>query len=166
MTQSRLRILIEPILRRSFHLYWRFARGLTFGVRGLVLDAEGRIFLVKHSYVAGWHLPGGGVEVGETALEALHRELHEEGNIVIDGPPVLHGIFFNRHVSRRDHVVVYVVRSYRQDGKPAPNGEIVDCGFFAVNALPEGTTKGTRRRVAEVLQGLPNSVDWLPADAA
>ena len=42
---------------------------MTLGVRGVVLDGEDRVFLVKHSYVAGWHLPGGGVEVGETFLE-------------------------------------------------------------------------------------------------
>ena len=52
----------EPMLRRFLHAYWRVSRGLTVGVRGLIFDGEGRVFLVKHSYVAGWHLPGGGVE--------------------------------------------------------------------------------------------------------
>jgi len=161
MTLSRIRILLEPVIRRCLHAYWRVARGMTFGVRALVLDGQGRVFLVKHSYVSGWHLPGGGVEVGETALDAMQRELAEEGNIVCEGPPVLHGLFLNRHVSRRDHVAVYVVRSFHQASKPVPNREIVDCGFFDVNALPEGTTKGTRSRIDEVTRGLPVSSDWV-----
>jgi 8-oxo-dGTP pyrophosphatase MutT (NUDIX family) len=161
MTLSRIRILFEPLIRRCFHAYWRFARGMTFGVRALVFDAEGRVFLVKHSYVTGWHLPGGGVEVGETALDAVRRELEEEGNIVCDGEPVLHGIFFNRHVSRRDHVVVYIVRKFHQASKPVPNREIVDCGFFAVKSLPDGTTKGTRRRIEEAVGNLAVSPDWV-----
>jgi 8-oxo-dGTP pyrophosphatase MutT (NUDIX family) len=161
MSQSRIRIMLEPVIRRVFHLYWRFARGMTLGVRVLVLDQEGRVFLVKHSYVSGWHLPGGGVEVGETALDAMRRELEEEGNITFDEPPLLHGVFYNRHVSRRDHVVVYVVRNFHQPAKPAPNYEIVDCGFFDVNALPEGTTRGTQRRIREVAGGVPISLDWI-----
>jgi 8-oxo-dGTP pyrophosphatase MutT (NUDIX family) len=161
MIQSRIRIALEPVIRRVFHVYWRFARGMTFGVRALVFDEEGRVFLVKHSYVSGWHLPGGGVEVGETALDAMRRELAEEGNIVVDGQVVLHGIFFNRHVSRRDHVVVYLVRNFHQASKPVPNREIVDCGFFDPNALPEGTTKGTRRRIEEATGAVPVSVDWV-----
>src|SRR4051812_41703311 len=56
---DRIRQALEPILRRVMHFYWRFARGMTLGVRGLVLDGQGRIFLVKHSYVSGWHMPGG-----------------------------------------------------------------------------------------------------------
>ena len=161
MSLSRIRILLEPVIRRVFHLYWRFARGMTLGVRVLVLDPEGRVFLVKHSYVAGWHLPGGGVEVGETALDAMRRELEEEGNITFDGEPHLHGLFFNRHVSRRDHVVVYIVRRFHQASKPPPNREIVDCGFFDVNALPEGTTRGTRRRIREAIGAEAISIDWV-----
>ena len=155
-----LRSQMEPWLRRLFHFYWRFARGMTFGVRAVVLDSENRVFLVLHSYVAGWHLPGGGVEVGESVLDALKRELMEEGRIELAGQPAFLGIFFNRHVSVRDHVAVYVVRHYRQDRLPEPNREITACGFFAPDALPEGTTPGTRLRIAEVLEAKPPLATW------
>jgi 8-oxo-dGTP pyrophosphatase MutT (NUDIX family) len=151
---------LEPALRRVLHFYWRFARGMTLGVRAVVIDPAGRVLLVKHSYVAGWHLPGGGVETGETVLEALARELVEEGGITARGPPVLHGIFFNARASRRDHVAVYVVRDFTQDGGPRYAREIVDHGFFALDALPPDTTRGTRARLNEVLKGAPASERW------
>ena len=96
MNLQTLRRTFEPALRRVFHLYWRFARGMTLGVRGVVLDGETKVFLVKHSYVSGWHLPGGGVEVGESFRDALARELMEEGRIELLGEPVLHGVFLDR----------------------------------------------------------------------
>ena len=157
---TKLRRRLEPLVRRIFHLYWWIVRGMTLGVRGVVLDQNERVFLVKHSYVTGWHLPGGGVEVGESFVEALRRELWEEGRIEMAEEPVLHGLFFNSHVSRRDHVAVYVVRKYRQDRLPAPNHEIVACGFFEITALPPDTTAGTRLRISEVVEGRAPIETW------
>lgn len=160
MNLQKLRTTLEPALRRVFHIYWRFARGMTLGVRAVVLDGDNRIFLVKHSYVSGWHLPGGGVETGETFREALRRELAEEGRIELAGEPSLHGLFLNSHVSRRDHVAVYLVRQFSQDRLPEANREIVACGFFDAAALPEETTPGTRLRIAEVLGGRTPIATW------
>jgi 8-oxo-dGTP pyrophosphatase MutT (NUDIX family) len=160
MSLDRLRHAGEPALRRMMHLYWRVSRGLTLGVRGLVLNRSGEVLLVRHSYIAGWHLPGGGVEAGESLLEALTRELAEEGNLTLLAPPPLHGVYFNAGVSRRDHVALFVVREFRQHAATQPNREILDCAFFAVDALPPGTTAGTRQRIAEVLEGAPASTTW------
>ncbi|OPY96749.1 NUDIX hydrolase [Bradyrhizobium sacchari] len=157
---NRIRRKFEPMLRRIFHAWFLLVRGMTLGVRAVVLDADNRVFLVRHSYIAGWYLPGGGVDLGESMEQAMRRELKEEGDIDLTGDAVLHGIFLNSHVSRRDHVAVYVVRHFRQDRLPAPNHEIVECGFFAINALPEGTTDGTRQRLAEVLDGRPLIATW------
>ena len=121
-----LRRALEPFIRPLMHLYWRFSRPATLGARAMVIDANGRVFLIKHSYVDGWHLPGGGVETGETLLTALARELAEEGNILMTTQPVLHGVFFNGRVSRRDHVALYIVREFRQDGQPVPNHVIIE----------------------------------------
>jgi ADP-ribose pyrophosphatase YjhB (NUDIX family) len=160
LSLSGTRRALEPALRRVLHVYWRFARAMTLGVRALVLDQDGRIFLVKHSYVSGWHLPGGGVEAGETLIQAIARELREEGNIEMTAPPRLHGIFFNNRASRRDHVALFVVRAFRQTAAPVPNGEIIAHGFFAPDALPNDTTAATRARIIEVLGGAPVSERW------
>ncbi len=160
MQLESIRRPFEPIIRRMLHFYWRLARGLTIGVRGLVVDADGRVFLVKHSYVSGWHLPGGGVETGETLTTALARELREEGNIELTDPPALFAIYFNRRASWRDHVALYVVRAFRQSAAPQPNNEIVAHGFFAPDALPRETTVSTRQRIAEVLSGRSVTELW------
>jgi 8-oxo-dGTP pyrophosphatase MutT (NUDIX family) len=155
-----LRATLLSAIPRLMHVYWRFARGLTMGVRAVVIDGNGRIFLVKHSYADGWHLPGGGVEPGETLLAALTRELAEEGNIELSAPPALHGIFFHPMYSNRDHIAIFIVRTFRQPSKPVPNHEIIAHGFFPPDALPVDTTAGTRVRIAEVLSGKPAAQKW------
>jgi 8-oxo-dGTP pyrophosphatase MutT (NUDIX family) len=160
MQFDSLRRSVEPAMRRLLHVYWRFARGMTLGVRGLVIDGTGRVFLIKHSYVAGWHLPGGGVETSETLMTALTRELREEGNIELSEQPSLFAVYFNRRASRRDHVALYVVRAFHQSAPPQPNSEIVAHGFFALEALPDDTTLATRARIAEVLHGRTIAEHW------
>jgi 8-oxo-dGTP pyrophosphatase MutT (NUDIX family) len=160
MNLESIRRPFEPAIRRFLHAYWRFARGLTLGVRAAIFDGDGRVFLVKHSYVAGWHLPGGGVEPGETLLAALARELREEGNIELTDSPALHAVYFNRRVSRRDHVALYLVRSFRQIAPPQPNREIVAHGFFATSALPHDTSRATRERLVEILTARAAAEIW------
>jgi ADP-ribose pyrophosphatase YjhB (NUDIX family) len=160
MMLQRLRRLLEPVIRPAMHTYWRFARPVTLGVRAVVIDGTGRVFLVKHSYVDGWHFPGGGVETGETVPTALARELVEEGNIRLNGPPQLFSVFFNARVSRRDHVILFIVRDFHQDKVPEPNREIIEHGFFPLDALPPDTSRATRARLDEVFKGVSVSEMW------
>jgi hypothetical protein len=84
----------------------------------------------------------------------------EEGRIEVLGEPALHGLFLNSQVSRRDHVAVYLIRNFSQDRLPEANREIIACGFFEANALPSETTKGTRLRIAEVLESREPISTW------
>jgi ADP-ribose pyrophosphatase YjhB (NUDIX family) len=147
---------IAPLL----HTYWLLSRGLTLGVRTVVLDARERVFLIRHTYANGWHFPGGGVEPGETVLDAARRELAEEARVEITGEPALHGIFFNNASSRRDHVVVFVVRNFRVIEPKAPDREIAEARFFALDALPAGLTRGTSNRLEEIAGRAPVGARW------
>lgn len=139
----------KPMLQ-VLHLWFRMKRGLTLGVRAAAFDDKGRVFLVRHTYVPGWQFPGGGVEVDETALEALERELFEEGNVTLGAAPQLFNVYFNSRVTDRDHVLLYVCRDVRCQTAKVADKEIAETGFFALDALPEATTQATRQRLKEI----------------
>lgn len=145
-----LATLRSTLVTRAIHFYFLLTRSMTLGVRAAVFDREGRIFLVRHSYVPGWHMPGGGVERRETAVDALAKELREEGNLRMTEPPALFAAYFNVRTSRRDHVLFYRCRNVEQDGPKIADREILEAAFFEPDALPEGTTAATRRRIAEL----------------
>ncbi len=138
------------IYRRLMQPVWRFQRSLTLGAQGVVIDGEGRVLLVRHTYKPGWCFPGGGVEKGETVLTALTRELHEECGVAVDGTPDIFGIYSNARNFPGDHVVLFVVRNWHRTHVPAPNSEIEAHDFFAVRPPPSGCAPATERRLDEV----------------
>jgi 8-oxo-dGTP pyrophosphatase MutT (NUDIX family) len=155
---TSLRIKLEPVLRPIFFTWWRLRRSVTLGVRGIVCDEQGRVLLVRHSYTPGWHFPGGGVEKGEAASEALARELEEEAGVVAEAP-LLIGFYANHINFPNDHIALYRIDRW-SSVPPHETGEIAERGFFAPDALPDGTTPATRRRIAEVFEGAAPSATW------
>ena len=130
------------------------------GAQGVVIDGEERVLLIRHTYRPGWHFPGGGVEKGETAEDALRRELHEEAGVDVTEPPELFGLYANHRAFPGDHIALYVVRSWRQTRVPEPNAEIAEHGFFPWDALPDTTTPSTRARVLEIRALRARSAYW------
>jgi 8-oxo-dGTP pyrophosphatase MutT (NUDIX family) len=152
--------LSERLLVKVLQRYWRLRRSVTLGAQGIVIDPNGRILLIRHGYRAGWHFPGGGVERGEHIRLSLARELEEEAGIVLDGEPELLGLFSNFEKFPGDHIAVFVVRRWRQPSIPKSNAEIAEQGFFAPDALPAGTSAGTRRRIDELVHGARGDGTW------
>jgi ADP-ribose pyrophosphatase YjhB (NUDIX family) len=146
---------------RLFHTLFLIRRPVTLGVRALIHDrAAGTVLLIRHTYVPGWQLPGGGVEIGETADEALARELVEECEVTLTAPATLRSVHFNRHSSRRDHVLFYLVSDFGVRAPKLPDREIAEAGFFPLDHLPDHTTPATRRRLAEIFEGVEVSAYW------
>jgi ADP-ribose pyrophosphatase YjhB (NUDIX family) len=128
-------------------------------VRAIVLDADGRVCLVRHTYKEGWYLPGGGVKTGESLADAMSRELVEETGIVLPQTPkrVL-GVYSSFQDHKSDHVVVFVIDDWSRS--PNRSAEIAEVGFFPPGALPVGTSAATSRRVQEYMTGVPPAHRW------
>lgn len=152
---------MQSLHTRLFHSYARLRRPMTLGVRAAVENAEGQICLVRHTYVKGWYMPGGGIERGEPAIDALRRELEEEGGIKLIGTPELVGIYSNHHVFRNDHVLLYRIANGTWDETPATSsGEIAQTAWVDPMHLPKDATPGTRQRLAEIYGAAAASPYW------
>jgi 8-oxo-dGTP pyrophosphatase MutT (NUDIX family) len=152
-------LLLKTVHKLILRPYYRQVRGMTLGTRTMVIDAQNQLLLVRHTYAPGWLLPGGGVERGETIFQAAVRELAEEAAITVLEEPTLHGLFLNDRQFPGDHVACLVVRQFSQ--MPfVPNAEIAEAQFFPHDAVPDDTSPGTRRRIAEVLGGAAMTRDW------
>ena len=113
--------------------YWRLTRSRTLGVQGIMIDGSNKVLLVRHSYVRGSHLPGGGVERDENLEQALRRELLEESGIELTRKPCLHGIFSNFERSAGDHIAVYVVRDWTGVCALSPDLKLSKTGSLSCN---------------------------------
>jgi ADP-ribose pyrophosphatase YjhB (NUDIX family) len=143
---------LQPIVRPLYQAYSRVSRGMTLGVRAVAFNPAGEIVLVEHTYTPGWHLPGGGVERGETGEEAVVRELQEEAGLKAIGRPKLLAVHANHTTFKGDHVLVYRIDAW-EPCEARADGEIHQVAWFAPDALPPGVTAATRRRIAEAVGG-------------
>jgi len=147
--------MIIHALRRT---YWWLVRPTSRGVRAVILDDSGRVFLVKHTYQDGWFLPGGKADTHESDPEALERELREEVGLTQPYSSTLLGRYTNSFEFKKDFIAVFVVRAPVLDGRK--HFEIDAANYFPLDALPPRTSPGTRRRIAEATQGVAVTESW------
>jgi 8-oxo-dGTP pyrophosphatase MutT (NUDIX family) len=135
-------------------------RHMTLGTRVALIDGD-KIYLIRQTYLPGWHFPGGGVEPGETAAFSGGRELEEETGYRPCEPMELRGLYLNvNSATNRDHIAFFVCRRFEKVAEVGPNYEIAEAGWFPLDALPAEATPPTQRRVEEMVAGAPAAAMW------
>ncbi len=143
--------------RRALQRLFSFS---TLGVKALVINEHNQVLLVEHTYITGWHFPGGGVSGQETPAQAVIRELKEETGILATDP-ALFALYTHQICGARDYPVLFIVKNFTPVALSAPcPHEIKQIGWFDVDKLPLETTDCTRERLREYLQNLPPSPYW------
>lgn len=143
--------------RRYFQRLLGFA---TIGVKALVINDKNQVLLIEHTYIKGWHFPGGGVAQHEAPIDAIIRELQEETGILAKNPK-LFAIYAHKICGARDYPLLYIVKDFTvlSDKLPCPY-EIKQIAWFDLDKLPLETTDYTRRRLLEYQQNLPPAKYW------
>ncbi len=130
----------------------------TVGVRVLVFNEQGQVLLIRHTYTAGWHFPGGGVNARETPKQAALREAYEEAGIKTQDEPTLMGFYYQTVRGADDYVALYLIHSFIQYVVSSP--EIAEIRWSDPDQLPEGTSESTYQRLREYFDSAPMSDRW------
>jgi len=141
-------LLLRAIMRTAYaaqRALWFAHRPSVRGVRALAVTRDRRVVLVKHTYVPGWYLPGGGIKDGETSEAAVLRELAEEIGLV--GHSKITPLFeFRQRIDHReDHVSALVVEGVEY--QPRLSLEIEAIREFDPITLPPDATPRTRHAI-------------------
>ncbi len=157
-----IRSLPTPLRKTLQFGFALLTRAMTLGVRIIVRNRNGDILLVEHTYVGGWHLPGGGVERKETFAQAAQRELLQETGVVpVEKLRHLH-TFGNFEVSRFDHVALFICPDWEwANEKERPTDyEIAQAEFFPTTDLPSNIDRRTHNHVRTYLENGEFSDIW------
>lgn len=130
----------------------------TVGARALVIKNH-KVLLVKHTYLPGWCTIGGGVNPGESPLQAVQRKLMEEAGIHCTKPPRLFSIYYNVYEKRDDYISFYIVENFTEGPGPFSR-EIAEVEWFPLKELPADISPSTSRRIEEYLERRPISDRW------
>ena len=116
------------------------------GVKAMVVTPAGRIVLVRHSYMPGWHFPGGGLKRGETPEQGVVRELSEEIGLLRWAAISQSDEPFDLADPHCTGPALFIVTGAEYRFRPSLEIEAVR--EFAPEALPDDCPRSVRRHVA------------------
>lgn len=155
---EKMKYFIHRILVFFRYSYFKLVGRSTLDVRAIVVDSSQKVLLVKHTYIAGWYLPGGLVERGESLTTAVIRELYEETGIKPTSKPLLFSVYLHSMKGVSNYPAVFIIDQYKLLPQKSP--EIKELGWFSTKELPADTSPATQRRLKEYFEQLPIAEKW------
>jgi ADP-ribose pyrophosphatase YjhB (NUDIX family) len=130
-----------------------FSRPTPLAVGGAaVIDAKGRILLIRRADNRRWAMPGGALEVGEAPAEGVLREVLEETGVRCR-PVALVGIFDSRRCGTPSRHHMYHISFLCEPlpgvepETPSHRHEVLDSRWFAEDDLPPDLDPGHISRI-------------------
>jgi 8-oxo-dGTP pyrophosphatase MutT (NUDIX family) len=148
-TKMLHRIFIR-FLYFGFRIYCFIFRPIRMGVRVMMIQ-DGKVWLVRQTYVPGWYMPGGGLKKLESLEEAARREAREETGAEL-GNLTLLGAYSNFVEWKTDHNILFLCTDFQFKGKP--DAEIAELRAFPLDELPADLWPGHLRRLEEYQAGI------------
>jgi ADP-ribose pyrophosphatase YjhB (NUDIX family) len=118
-----LQVVLSRLIRPLFQVF----------SAAVIFDDQQRIFLVKLTYQRfhPWGLPGGGLEYGESADDAVIREVWEETGLAVK----IEKLLLNKTFPPDKFAMYYLCTI--QDGVFQSSDEVSEYGFFPLDRLPD-----------------------------
>lgn len=145
------------MLTRSLGFAWKLLPGwarlrviratqdkFTVSTAAIVMNDEGKVLLLNHTFrpYSGWGMPGGFVMHGESPDETIRREIREEIGLELEDLEMFRVRTLGRHVE-----ILFRARGIGEAAVLSPR-EIIEFGWFDVDSLPQGLSRGQRELIA------------------
>jgi ADP-ribose pyrophosphatase YjhB (NUDIX family) len=153
-------------MRAVLQLAYQFRRWLlalfrvrTTGVKVMLFNRKGELLLIRNGYGArtAYLLPGGGVSRRESPAAAAIREVREELGVEVRE---LNAVWTYQTSGEGKRDTIHLFRAIA-DASPTVDGvEVVEAAFFPMEALPDGVSPATMRRIAEARGERPIDGSW------
>ena len=120
----------------------------TASAAAIIINENKQVLLLEHAIRAGgdWGIPGGFLEFGEQAEEAVRRELLEEIALELENVRLFRAHITNRHIEFLFHAETSGVPEIK-------SGEIRSIGWFGADELPDDMPLAQKSLVRKVLSG-------------
>ena len=132
------------LLYLGFKIYCFLFRPIRMGVRVMMIDGN-NVWLVRHTYLPGWFMPGGGLNKWESLDQAARREAREETGAEL-GAMSFVGVFTSFVQWKTDHTAIFLCNDFKFVG--GSDAEIAELKAFPLTELP-GETYGLHRLLLE-----------------